>query len=712
MAIQRKPASDEVESQATDLLSSLAETSLSLARAEGEEQAHAALDVAARRLARFSSGLVSICEIGLAPNGRALILWQSSQGGLGIGEDELFADWYRRASRIGGEWTSAHSASWGGLLSADAFGGDSGLRVAIFLKLGEKSKELAALAYGLADIAAAAVIRIRREKAASLERRRLESMYDATRAWLELGADIVWEASAEGILRCRRILNRRGDIGRIVDGLDLKSVRIGSGGQSLFDFLEQQGSVRHMRAHLPGDASGRLSSGETLYVSGVARRAGAADEAPYVGTFTVIGREAPSHYARETAAMLVQMRGARMREEQQRREAEAMLQGLRLLLAQDSSREKMTHLVALICDCIGSSDACVVERGLDGNVRMLVPQRHAAAHGAAAALDLIAGNVSNGVVSIYDIDAAEGRGIAEAFGLEGQQIAVLSLPMRGEAAFLVCTTRRPEGFAAADLDFAERFTLLLRQALLLREEQSQLAQTAKMAALGQMSASIAHELRQPLNTISLAVQNLEYLLEAPEFDGEAAAVKIKRVLAQVERASDVIDRMRRFGRKSVGEHASLALRNVVENVEAIMHHVLLRAGVRLEIGVPADVVVYADQLQLEQVIGNLIQNAVDAISGIGAKHERGEGLIGIVAAQSAGEKGMVVLRIEDSGPGFRPEIAERVLEPFFTTKSADHGTGLGLAICDAIVRESGGRIEIGNHASGGYVAVILPQHAD
>ncbi len=72
---------------------------------------------------------------------------------------------------------------------------------------------------------------------------------------------------------------------------------------------------------------------------------------------------------------------------------------------------------------------------------------------------------------------------------------------------------------------------------------------------------------------------------------------------------------------------------------------------------------------------------------------------------------MVQLRIEDSGPGFRSEIMERVLEPFFTTKSADHGTGLGLAICETIVRESGGRLEIGNHDGGGYVAIILPHDA-
>src|SRR5690606_10537878 len=152
--------------------------------------------------------------------------------------------------------------------------------------------------------------------------------------------------------------------------------------------------------------------------------------------------------------------------------------------------------------------------------------------------------------------------------LGGAQIAVLSLPLRGDAAFVVCATRRPQGFAAADLDFADRFTLLLRQAMFLREEQSQLAHSAKMAALGQMSASIAHELRQPLNTISLAVQNLEFILDAPEIDGGAASKKIKRVLAQVDRASEVNDRMRRLGRKSVGENEPVILRDVASNVEA------------------------------------------------------------------------------------------------------------------------------------------------
>ena len=710
MALQTGQDLDDAGAPGAEQLSSFASHALSLSLAETEEAAHAALEEAARYLSGLASEAVAILELSLSPNGRALLLWRSATAGGEFGEDDAFADWYLRASRVGGQLTNMGRGRQG-LLSAEPLGDNTGIRIAVLMKAGTVTPALVAHAYGIADAAAAAMVRIRRQKAANLERRRFDAIHEATRAWLELGADIVWEASAEGILRCRRIMNRRGDLGRALDGMDLKSLRIGEGGRSLFDYLELQGSVRHMRAYLPDSVTGRLPAGETVYVSARQRRSPSAEEAPYVGTFTVVGEDGRSPHARETAAMMVQMRSARLREEQQRREAEAMLQGLRLLLSRDSSRDKMAKLVSLILECIGGGDARVVQRGLDGQPRLLVPERRELGPDAEAALDLIAGNAPDGLASTYDLNAGEGQNIARAFGLEGCHIAVLSLPLRGDTAFLICATRRPEGFAAADMDFADRFTLLLRQALFLREEQSQMAQTAKMAALGQMSASIAHELRQPLNTISLAVQNLEYLLEAPEIDSEAVAAKIGRVLAQVERASGVIDRMRRFGRKSAGEYSAFPLRGVVENVEAIMHHVLLRADIRLEIDVPSHVTVYADQLQLEQVIGNLIQNAVDAISGIGARSERAEGRIGIGAAPSVDEEGMVVLRIEDSGPGFRAEVLERALEPFFTTKSADHGTGLGLAICDTIVRESGGRLELGNHDGGGYVAVVLPRNA-
>jgi signal transduction histidine kinase len=707
MSAREQPESGETGWGVDDRAATFADLALAFARAETVDSLHTALDAAARRLAKFFARPVSICEVGLSPDEKPLILRQSSLGGLTLDEGREFSDWYAQARLGNHALTPFRDGSLRGLLSRGEPGRDVELHIGIVLKGGSLSEELTALARGLADMAATTAIRAHMQRAAALEKKSLEDMRTAMRAWLEIGVDVAWEASEDGVLRCRRVLNRRGDIASIVDGMNLKSIRVDDDGGNLLDFTRQRGNVRHMHVHLPGEASGHLADREALFVS--CSSCSAVDGTSYVGTFTAVERGGSSRNTREAAAMLVQMRSARAREEQHRREAEAMLQGLRLLLGPNSSADKMAQLVSLVCECIGASDACLVERGFDGKVRLLVPQQRTLRVGADASLDLVMRGATGGSMVVYDIEGREGRSIADALGLEGRQIAVLALPLRGDAAFLVCTTCRSAGFAPADLDFADRFTLLLRQALLLREEQSQLVHSAKMAALGQMSASIAHELRQPLNTISLAMQNLEYLLDAPAFDGDAAGKKVKRVLAQVDRASGVIDRMRRFGRKSMGENEAFALRDVVENAEAIVHHVLLRSGVKLEIDVSPDISVYADQLQLEQVVGNLIQNAIDAIEGVGAKRRNEEGMIRITAAPSSGEKEKVVLRVEDNGPGFSPEIVERVLKPFFTTKPADRGTGLGLAICDAIVREIGGRIEVGNHPAGGYVAVTLPR---
>lgn len=699
MTVGDRRASKDGGPDPAGLLSSFAEISLLFACAQTEAELRVALEKTAAFLSEHAPGPVAAGELGLSASGEPRLLWQSRNGGLVVDAGEPLVDWYTRASRRSGELSGSSHASWQGLLSEGRLSGDTGLRIAVFFPKGSLAMEAVAAGYGLADAASAASIRIRGAMASTLERRRLDSLLEETQSWLGLEADLLWEAGEDGIIKVRRVMNGRRDLGSLVDGRQLASLKT-SDDQTFLDILRERGGVRHLEVEIDDRSSGhkllfaaaRMSEGKSC-----------------MGAFVSVDEGNAQRYTREAAAMMVQMRGARIREEQQRREAEAMLQGLRLLLAQDSTREKLGQLVSLVCECIGAESACVVQRGLDGNVRFLLPRDGKTGRSVDLALDMVAAKSDSGSAPVFDAETNDGRLLANAFGLEGRNFAVLPLPLRGDAAFLICTARGAHGFASADLAFADRLTLLLRQALLLREEQTQLAQTAKMAALGQMSASIAHELRQPLNTISLAVQNLEILLEAPEVNSVAVAAKTKRVLAQVERASEVIDRMRRFGRKSTGEQSKVLLHELIENVETIMHHVFLRAGVRLEVDVPEDLAVVGDQLQLEQVLGNLMQNAVDAISGIGAKHEREEGLICLRATVSPDEKGMAIVRVEDNGPGFRQEILDRVMEPFFTTKSAEHGTGLGLAICDTIIREGGGRIEPGNHEDGGYVALILPR---
>ena len=148
---------------------------------------------------------------------------------------------------------------------------------------------------------------------------------------------------------------------------------------------------------------------------------------------------------------------------------------------------------------------------------------------------------------------------------------------------MICASRRSQGFLPEDIGFASRFALILKQALVLKDEQDKLVQSGKLSALGQMSASLAHELRQPLNTISVAAQNLEMMAEKGPVASDVLTQKITRILAQVERASQIMDRIRRFSRKGGGQQTEADLTELAQGVRLLMEHVLMPAGVTLEI---------------------------------------------------------------------------------------------------------------------------------
>lgn len=684
----------------------LVAAALSVARAEDAAALNAALSQCLDLLsAADTSARYALCEVSAEADGRPVIVWQMESPDFGIAEGEKFIAWFSRARRGIGAFEPVRGEGGAGagiLLQVSGSAGwenYAGLFVSGGVPAGLRAEKLAALA----ELVAAALGAVARRRLDEMNQRRLlETNRDALQ-WLELGADIVWEAMDDGVLHCRRVLNRRNDIAVLLEGTNLRSVIVGASGRNLFDLLREERSVRHLRARLGGDAD---RTGRALYVSGVKREVAAGSGASFVGTFTCAQARAASAFADEAALALTQVRASRAREEEMRIEAEAMLEGLRLLLASSTSREKLVRLTQLLSDAMRATKAMIVEATFDGRLRILAPTWEVLDHSHVPIVRALSQDLAERALKLYESIDGTGEMIRHGLGLDGERILALALPLKSQTAYFLCAARGD--FNPASLAFAERFALLLRQALLLREEQAQLAQTAKMAALGQMSASIAHELKQPLNTISLAAQNLEAILSAPKFNPASAEAKIARVLAQVDRAANVIDRMRRFGRKSIGENESVELRDVAEEVVAMMRHVVERAGVEVTLDIAPELKAHADRLEVEQVLTNLIQNAIDAISGVGGESARREGAIRIAGIASA-QDATVELRVEDNGPGFPPGVAERALEPFFTTKPAEQGTGLGLAICDAIVRESGGRLELGNHAEGGFVSLHLPR---
>jgi len=203
--------------------------------------------------------------------------------------------------------------------------------------------------------------------------------------------------------------------------------------------------------------------------------------------------------------------------------------------------------------------------------------------------------------------------------------------------------------------------------------------------MGQLAASIVHETMQP---ISAAVTNAHAALRSLSTDPpDLGAVReaIDRIVASGSRASDVISRLRALSKKAPPLKDRLAINEAVLDVIALTRSEVVKNDISLRTelaeGLPR---IQADRVQLQQVILNLVINAVDAMRGVG------EGSRELRVGTDGDASGGVVVSVQDSGPGVNSESLDRVFEAFYTTKP--HGMGMGLSICRTIVEAHGGRI--------------------
>ncbi|MEK9972437.1 MAG: ATP-binding protein [Deltaproteobacteria bacterium] len=217
----------------------------------------------------------------------------------------------------------------------------------------------------------------------------------------------------------------------------------------------------------------------------------------------------------------------------------------------------------------------------------------------------------------------------------------------------------------------------------LRGMQNQLIQSAKLAAVGEMTSGIAHELKTPLAGISTILSGVELARQLhQEIDMDATC---SRVSLLVKRCSAIIEHMRNYSRRTEETHSQTQIINqLLKNTLLLVEPQLKRIGGKLELHLGHDLpFVRGNDIQLEQVFINLCNNACDAME---QSKER------ILTIQSMAEGDAVVVRVSDTGTGMRPEVQERIFESFFTTKSADKGTGLGMSISQNIIEQHGGRI--------------------
>ena len=234
----------------------------------------------------------------------------------------------------------------------------------------------------------------------------------------------------------------------------------------------------------------------------------------------------------------------------------------------------------------------------------------------------------------------------------------------------------------------------------LRATQNELVQAGKLAALGQMSAAIAHEVNQPLAAIRTFMASTKIYLQRG--DSRQVTKNLDLIDGLAERMANITTHLKAFARKSEpGRPEQVEVARAVDGALFLVESQIKAAGVRLNRSVEPGLRVSGYAVQLEQVLVNLIANALDAVADV-----REPGIdIEVRAAQDT-----VRIRIADNGPGIPPEVIERIFDPFMTTKPVGKGLGLGLSITYGIVQDFHGRMHALNRAGGGAELIVeLPR---
>ncbi|HEY3597927.1 MAG TPA: ATP-binding protein [Paraburkholderia sp.] len=224
----------------------------------------------------------------------------------------------------------------------------------------------------------------------------------------------------------------------------------------------------------------------------------------------------------------------------------------------------------------------------------------------------------------------------------------------------------------------------------LHHAQSELAQVTRVTTLGELSASIAHEVSQPLAAIVTNGEACLRWLDCQPPESEEARASVARMIGEGRRATQIVRRIRTLARKDTGQKAPLDLNDVVNDVisltqrEVLSHRVPLR--VRLAPSLPP---VLGDRVQLQQVLINLVMNGIQSMDGVCEWPRE----LSIETKQDQNTE--VILAVRDCGTGIHPENADRLFDAFFSTKP--QGMGIGLSICRSIVEAHGGKIRAFNN---------------
>jgi PAS domain S-box-containing protein len=241
------------------------------------------------------------------------------------------------------------------------------------------------------------------------------------------------------------------------------------------------------------------------------------------------------------------------------------------------------------------------------------------------------------------------------------------------------TASTPAFFPAIIVDITDR----IHAEGALHRSQAELARVARVTTMGELATSIAHEINQPLAAIVASGNACRRWLEKQNLT--RAKESLERVIADADRACEVIKRVRSLTSKAIPEQLELNINSVVKEILAITRGELRARQVSLQLQLNDDIPpVRGDKVQLQQVVLNLVMNAIEAMAAVTGRQR-----VLAIKSQRA-EDGGAQVTVQDCGPGLAPSDAERIFRPFFTTKSG--GIGMGLSISTTIMEAHGGRL--------------------
>jgi two-component system, LuxR family, sensor kinase FixL len=229
----------------------------------------------------------------------------------------------------------------------------------------------------------------------------------------------------------------------------------------------------------------------------------------------------------------------------------------------------------------------------------------------------------------------------------------------------------------------------------LQELQAELVHISRLTALGEMASALAHELNQPLSAIANYMKGSRRLLENMS-DQQSMMIReaMDKAAEQSLRAGQIIRRLRDFVARGETERRIESLKKLLEEASALALVGAKDRGVRVTYALDPELdAVLVDKVQIQQVVLNLVRNAIEAME----QSSRRDLMIGT----ERGSDGMAVIKVADTGTGIAPEIADQLFQPFITTKS--HGLGVGLSISRTIVESHGGRIWVEPNPAGGTI---------